>query len=230
MNPTSMPSWLPADQRKRRWVAILLLLLLIGLIAAAVAVPAVYFHRRYDALIAELTRQVSTQTAFNAMRPRLMEKLAALKLRDVRKMYLRGTSTALALAELQETVRTTVEANGGRVISSVQGNASKEEAAYRPVTANFTVNANNANLRRVLYALETGEPYLFIDTIGITQIQTGFRPPPGAPEPEMYVQLEIRGYALRAATEGVPAAATSESRPDKGRNSDPASKGKGSAI
>lgn len=234
MTSTNIPAWLPTDPRKRRWLAFVLLLLLIGLIVAAVAVPAVLLQRHYDESIARLGRQVSTQTAFNAQRPRLTEKLALLKQRDVRKLYLKGASTALALAELQETVRTTIEANGGKVISSVQGSTPKEDGGYRPVTATFTLSANNANLRRVLYALETKEPYLFIDTVGIQpQIGSGFRPSAGAPEPEMFVQIEVRGFAIRAASEVVlPATprtgtiATSGSNPVKARSPDPAPKDK----
>ena len=77
------------------------------------------------------------------------------------------------------------------------------------MTANFSLSANNANLRRVLYALETKEPYLYIDTVGIQpQIGAGsmFRPVPGMVEPEMIVQLEIRGYALKAPSDVAPAA------------------------
>ena len=238
MTSTNIPVWLPSDPRKRRWLAFVSLLVVIGLITAAVAVPAVLLHRHYDENIARLNRQVSTQTAFNALRPRLTEKLAILKQRDVRKLYLKGASTALALAELQETVRTTIEANGARVISSVQGATPKEDGAYRPVTAAFTLSANNANLRRVLYALEIKEPYLFIDTVGIQpQIGPGYRPAPGTVEPEMFVQLEVRGYAIRAASELVSPAtpqagttATTGSAPVKARSPESVSKDKGGAT
>ena len=238
MTSTNIPVWLPSDPRKRRWLAFVSLLVVIGLITAAVAVPAVLLHRHYDESIARLSRQVSTQTAFNALRPRLTEKLAILKQRDVRKLYLKGASTALALAELQETVRTTIETNGARVISSVQGATPKEDGAYRPVTAAFTLSANNANLRRVLYALEIKEPYLFIDTVGIQpQIGPGYRPAPGTVEPEMFVQLEVRGYAIRAASELVSpvtpqagATATVGSAPVKARSPESVSKDKGGAT
>ena len=238
MTSTNIPVWLPSDPRKRRWLAFVSLLVVIGLITAAVAVPAVLLHRHYDENIARLNRQVSTQTAFNALRPRLTEKLAILKQRDVRKLYLKGASTALALAELQETVRTTIETNGARVISSVQGATPKEDGAYRPVTAVFTLSANNANLRRVLYALEIKEPYLFIDTVGIQpQIGPGYRPAPGTVEPEMFVQLEVRGYAIRAASELVSpvttqagTTATTGSAPVKARSPESVSKDKGGAT
>jgi general secretion pathway protein M len=213
MRISSIPAWLPADAHKRRAVAVALLLLAIAVISAAVFVPAVLLHRHYDESIAKLVRQVSTQTTFNALRPRLAEKLESLKSRDVRKLFLKGTTSALALAELQEAVRTAIEANGGRVVSFVQGNALKEEGAYRQVAATFNLNTNNANLRRVLYTLESKEPYLFIDNV-VIQPQ-GYRPAPGTPEPDMFVQLDVRGFALRTASEITPTAAPASSTTTK---------------
>lgn len=230
MTPVNIPAWLPADPRKRRWVAVALFLLLTVLVISLVTVPAVLLHRHYDDNIAKLGRQVSTQTGFNALRPRLTEKLELLKTRDVKKLFLKGTSSALALAELQETVRATIDTNGGRVMnsSSVQGGALKEDGPYRQVAATFTLNANNTNLRRVLYALETREPYLFIDSVVIQpQFLSGVRPGPGAPETEMFVQLDVRAFALKPKSElvspGTPpvgTGATSESGTAKVRSAD----------
>lgn len=231
MTIAKLPAWLPSEPRKRRWLALALLFTLVSLVVAMIAVPALLLHRHYDESIARLSRQVSNQTAFNAQRPRLMEKLSALKLRDVKKMYLKGTSTALALAELQETVRTTIEANGGRVLSAVQGNAAKEEGAFRPVNANFSLAVNNVNFRRLLYVLETKEPYLFIDTVGVQpQIGGATRPVPGMVEPDMIIQLEIRSYALKVVSEAAPAVRPSGVNPEKARSPESAAKDKGGST
>ena len=231
MTTAKLPAWLPSEPRKRRWLALAFLLTLVSLAIAAVAVPSLLLHRHYDENIARLSRQLSNQTAFNAQRPRLMEKLAALKLRDVKKMYLKGTSTALALAELQEIVRTTIEANGGRVISAVQGNAAKEEGAFRPVNANFNLAVNNVNFRRLLYALETKEPYLFVDTVNVQpQIGGAIRPVPGMVEPDMIIQLEIRGYALRVVSEAAPTVPAPGANPQKARSPESAAKDKGGST
>lgn len=41
-------------------------------------------------------------------------------------------------------------------------------------------------------------PYLFVDNLSVrTQVQPNFRPQPGA-EPEMFVVLDVSGYALTA--------------------------------
>ena len=239
MTPMNLPPWLPADPRKRRWLAVGLLVLVCGSIVAAIAVPAVLLHRHYDENIFKLDRQLRSQTAFNALRPRLTEKLELLKARDVKKLFLKGTSSALAQAELQEIVRATIEANGGRVnqSNSVQGNASKDEGGYRQVAAGFGLIVNNANLRRVLYTLETKEPYLFVDTIAVQpQVGQPFRPAQAAIEQEMFIQLEVRGFALRPASEVTASTApqadagvTATPNAVKGRRSIAATRGGGDA-
>jgi general secretion pathway protein M len=235
MTTMTMPIWLPADQKKRRWLAITLLVLALGSIIAVIVVPAVLLHRHYDESIAKFSRQVSTQTAFNALRPRLSQKLELLKSRDVKKLFLKGASSALASAELQDIVRATIDGNGGRVGgSSVPPNAPKDEGPYRQVTANFSFSANNVNLRRVIHALESKEPYLYIDTLVISaSVPPGWRPPPNSVEPEMNFVLDVHAFALRTPSEMAPpapqadSAATAASGAAKARTLDPAPRTKG---
>jgi hypothetical protein len=218
MTVINLPTWLPADQKKRRWLAIALLVVILGAIIAAVAVPALWLHRHYDENIAKFSRQVSTQTAFNALSPRLSQKLETLKSRDVKKLFLKGASSALASAELQEIVRSTIDASGGRVGgSSVPQNAPKDEGPYRQVAANFSFSANNVNLRRVMYALESKEPYLYIDTLVITaSVPPGWRPPPNSAEPDMNFVLDVHAFALRAPSEIAPAQGDTGATPASG--------------
>ena len=228
MTASTSLKWLPSDPQKRRWLAVALVLLVAALLVAIIAIPAVLLHRYYDENIAKLTRQISTQTAFNATRPRLTEKLEMLKARDTRKLFLKGASAALGSAELQETVRLVVEGAGGKVANSSQMTTPpKDDGAYRHIGSTFTLVVNNTNLRRVLYALETKEPYVFVDNIGITaNVGNTFKYGPGVLEPELYVTLEAHAYALRATSEA-PAggAAPGEAGSAKPRPGTPPAKG-----
>lgn len=189
---------LPVDPRARRALAVAILVLLVLAAMAAVAVPVVLLHRHYDTAIERMTRQWQTQTAFNARRTDMAGALEALKAREPRKLFLKGTTAALAAAELQDAVKQAVEAQGGRVIS-VQGLANKEESGYRVSAATFQLNVNNVNLRRVLFALEAHTPYLFIDNVSIrSHTPPGWRPPPGTPEPDLFVQFDVSGLAPTA--------------------------------
>ena len=195
----SAPLKLPADPRARRVLAIGILLLFVALIVAAIGAPVVWLHRHYDGAIDRMTRQWQSQTAFNAKRQQMASALDALKAREPRKLYLKGTTAALAGAELQDVVKQVIEAQGGRVMS-VDGLANKEEGGYRMTAAKFTLNVNNPNLRRVLHALESNQPYLFLDNLNIrSHTPPGYRPPPGAQEPDLYVQFEASALAVTIA-------------------------------
>lgn len=206
--------WLPQNPRDRRFLAVALLLLIAALIIAAIAVPVVLLNRHYDDYLGKVTRQWRSQSAFNAMRPQVNRSLETLRAINVRKYFLKGSTSALASAELQDLVRQVVEGNGGRLISA-SANPHKDDGAYRIATANFQLNVSNTNLRRMLHALEIREPYLFNDNLMIrSQVPFGYRPPVGASEPDLFVQMDVSGVAY-VGVEGSTGAAAS-SRPAGG--------------
>lgn len=193
------PSWVPASSRDRKILSIAILLLVIVAIVAAIAIPVILLHRHYDQNLSRMVRQLQTQSSFNAMRPQVTQALETLKTRDARKLFMKGATAALASAELQDMVKLVTETNGGRVLS-VQGIAHKDDGPYRQVAATFQLNANNPNLRRILHVLETQEPYLFIDNLTVRSIlPPGYRPQPGAVEPEVFIQMDVSGLAHIAA-------------------------------
>ena len=58
------------------------------------------------------------------------------------------------------------------------------------------LTANMQAMRKILNTIETSVPYLFVDNVKVTsQVPGNFRPQPGA-EPEVFVQLDVSGYAL----------------------------------
>lgn len=208
MTKGTSQAWLPHNPRDRRILAVALLLLAIAMAAAAIAAPLVLLNRHYDQNLARMTRQWKSQSAFNAMRPQVTRALEALKTKDVRKYFLKGTTSALASAELQDQVRQVVEANGGRLISA-SANPHKDDGTYRFANANFQLNISNVNLRRMLHAMEAREPYLFNDNLVIrSQVPFGYRPPAGTAEPELFVQMDVSAIAHIGADGSAGAAAS----------------------
>ena len=206
--------WLPQSPRDRRIVAVALLVFVVAILIAAIAIPVTMLNRHYDQNLAKMNRQWKSQTAFNAMRPQVARALESLRAKDVRKFFLKGTTSALASAELQDQVRQVVEANGGRLISA-SANPHKDDGPYRIATASFQLNINNTNLRRMLHALETREPYLFNDTLVIrSQVPFGYRPPAGTMEPDLFVQMDVSGVAFVGAD--ASAGVTGTVRPPSG--------------
>ena len=206
MNKAIGLAWLPHNPRDRRILAVALLVLAMAIIIAAIAVPVVLLNRHYDQNLAKMTRQWKSQSAFNAMHPQVTRALELLRTKEVRKFFLKGTTSALASAELQDQVRQVVEANGGRLISA-SANPHKDDGAYRYANANFQLNINNVNLRRMLHALESREPYLFSDSLVIrSQVPFGYRPPPGTSEPDLFVQMDVSAIAYIGADASAGAA------------------------
>lgn len=174
----------------------------LGLAAAAVlmavvviALPVWLLHRHYDDALAESSNRLERYNRIAATRPEVAKQLEAMRGKDTRKFFLRSGAPALSAAEAQETLRSLVEGSAGRLIT-MQAPVSKEEGRYRQITVNMQLTANMQAARKILNAIETSVPYLFIDNLKVTsQVPGNFRPQPGA-EPEVFVQLDVTGYAL----------------------------------
>jgi general secretion pathway protein M len=95
-------------------------------------------------------------------------------------------------------LRLMLEGHGGG-LSTMQAPTAKEEGRYRQVTVNVQMTANVFALRKILHAIETNTPSLFVDNLTVrTQVPPNFRPAPGQ-EPEMFVQLDVSGYSISGA-------------------------------
>ena len=78
----------------------------------------------------------------------------------------------------------------------MQSPTAKEDGRYRQITVNVQLTANIVALRKILYAIENHTPFLFVDSLQVrTQVPPNFKPQPGQ-EPEMFVMLDVTGYAL----------------------------------
>jgi general secretion pathway protein M len=183
----------PAE--KRRKAAIGFLAAAIVTAVAAIALPLWLSHTHYDEALEDIDRRLVRYERLAAARPALQQKLEAVRALGSRKYFLKASAASLSAAEIQERVRQFVEGQGGRLIS-VQVAQPKEEGSFRQVTVTVQANANITATRKILHAVETGEPYLFVDSMTIrAQVPPGFKPAPGF-EPEMFIQLDISGYAV----------------------------------
>jgi general secretion pathway protein M len=180
---------------KRRKAALGFLALAVAVVLAIVAVPLWLSHRHYDEALDDIDRRLLRYERLAAARPELQQKLEAVRALGSRKYFLKASAASLSAAEIQERVRQFIEGNGGRLIS-VQVGQPKEEGRFRQVTVTVQANASIVGTRKLLYAIETAEPYLFVDSLTVrAQVPPGFKPAPGF-EPEMFIQLDISGFAL----------------------------------
>jgi general secretion pathway protein M len=188
----SVMGW-PAE--KRRKAALGFLLAAVVALVALVAFPLWLAHRHYDEVLDDIDRRLVRYERLAAARPALQQKLDAVRALGSRKYFLKATAASLSAAEIQERARQFVEGNGGRIIS-VQVGQHKEHGRFRQVTVTVQANANIFATRKMLHAIETSEPYVFVDSLMVrSQVPPGFKPGAGF-EPEMFIQLDVSGFSI----------------------------------
>ena len=184
----------PMNPTQSRRLAVLLLFVAIALAVAIVAVPTWIAHRHYDKALAESSDKLVRYQRMASTRPLLARQLEALRGKDTQRYFLRSGAGALSAAQAQEALRGIIEQNGGKLIT-MQAPVIRDDGRYRQITANVQMTASAMALRRILHAIESNVPFLFVDNLMVrTQVQSNFRPAPGA-EPEMFVSLDVTGFA-----------------------------------
>jgi general secretion pathway protein M len=183
------------NPKQSRQLAVGLLVAVVLACVLAVAVPAWMLHRHYDLALEENFGKLERFRRIASTRPEVTRQLETMRGKETRKFFLRSGAAAFSAAEAQEALRAIVESNGGRLIT-MQAPSSREEGRYRQVTVNVQLTANIFALRKILSAIETNTPFLFVENLMVrSQVQANHRPGPGQ-EPEMFVTLDVSGYAL----------------------------------
>jgi hypothetical protein len=183
---------LPAAQQ--RTLAIALLAVGVVVVLSLLLLPFVLLHAHYNNAIASMTDRLETYRRVAAQAPEYRKALDVMQAKDSRRFFLKNTAANLAGAELQEFVRTAVEGNGGRITIS-QNQAPRDDGRYRQIGLNVQFFATTPNLQKILYALETQQPYLVIENLTLRPLNAfrGFRPGPGQ-EPEVNVQMDVVAF------------------------------------
>lgn len=190
---------LSAAQSRALAVALLLVVLAAGL--ALVAIPTWLLHKRYDHYLEDYTDRLKRYQRIAALRPAIDEATKSVETRGSRQYYLKGSSPALAAAELQGLVTKIIESHGGKIASSQALPVKDEGRPGEPPKVAMTVqmHASTGALQQILHVFETGQPYLFIDQLTVRASQgRAYKPAPGV-EPEFVVQLTVSGFSAGGA-------------------------------
>ena len=173
-------------------LALLALLAFVGVIV----VPVVLAHLHYNRAIADSTDHLQRYRRIAAQAPEYRKALDAMRTMDGHRFFLHNTAANLAGAELQELVKGAIESNGGRITTS-QNPAPRDDGSMKQIVANVQFFASTPVLAKILYAVETEEPYLVIDNLSVRPLNAfrGFKPGAGQ-EPELNVQFDVVGWAL----------------------------------
>jgi general secretion pathway protein M len=172
--------------------------LLVGVALALVAlivVPFYLLNRHYDAALADLGDKLDRYRRVAGSRTAATQQLEAMRALEPRKGFLRSGAPALSAAEAQEALRTIIEANGGKLIT-MQAPVAKDDGRYRQLTVNVQLTGTIFALRKILHAIETNQPALFVENLQVrSQVPANFKPNPGN-EPDVYMQMDVGGFSV----------------------------------
>ncbi len=161
---------------------------------AVIVVPFYLLNRHYDVALADLGDKLDRYRRVAGSRTAAAQQLETIRAIEPRKGFLRSGAPALSAAEAQEALRTIIEANAGKLIT-MQAPVAKDEGRYRQLTVNVQLSGTIFALRKILHAIESNQPALFVENLQVrSQVPANFKPNPGA-EPDVYMQMDVSGFS-----------------------------------
>jgi general secretion pathway protein M len=181
-----------------RLLALALLVALPALAYVLVVEPVVAAYRDAGEAIVRAQELLQSYRERAEQRPRLTQLLAAAaEHADAVTGYLKAVDGALAAAELQDRVKGVVEGAGGALRSAQSLEVEPVEAVPGVRRAGLKVRfeADIESLATILYELETGEPYLFVEGLSIREPRRQQRRRDQPDEaPQLDVVVDLYGY------------------------------------
>ena len=179
---------------QRRLLALLILLILLGLLASVTVLPLLTANRHYSETIETMTSRLerlrlAVATA-SALQPQ-SEQLRTQQAADTH--YLRSDTAALAAAELQRIVTRTSAGKSAQILSTQILPENREEDFTR-ISLKVRMRGTLEGIIQVFYALESGEPYLFLDKVSLRARSNRYQKRgDGVPE-TLDTDFELTGY------------------------------------
>jgi len=109
--------------------------------------------------------------------------------------FMQSSNSSLAAAELQNRIKSSVEAAHGE-LRSTQILPAREEGAFRRISIRGQIAVNTAALQRVFYDLESATPFLFLDNVEIRS-RPARRSSGAEDDPILEVRFDLYGYLRR---------------------------------
>ncbi len=158
----------------------------------AVVLPTIelFVWQREDA--AQASEDLAAYRGQIAARPRLQAELAAMNRQESQAVaLLQGANTAVAAANMQSLVKRLIESHSGQLRSAQMMSATKH-AGLEKIQVQYELSLPLGSLGRATFELETGRPFLFLDTVDVRpeMYADGSTGAPG----NLHVQWLMHGY------------------------------------
>lgn len=155
------------DQKLQKYLAVLILALIIAAIVLSITIPVWKANNHYSNIIDDMTHRLAilkrTTVEGQSLEPQY-ERLKRYHLSD--KRYLKSTSNSLAAAEIQQLIKSIIVPTDGEILSTQIINK-KSDDPIRQITLKVRLRGSLSSLVTILYKIETGNPYLFIEDLNI---------------------------------------------------------------
>jgi general secretion pathway protein M len=126
----------------------------------------------------------------------LRAELARLKAHQASAVgFMQSSNPSLAAADLQNRIKSSVEAARGE-LRSTQILPARDEGTFRRISIRGQIAVNTAALQRVFYELESATPFLFLDNIEI-RARPARRSTGPEDDPVLEVRFDLYGYMRR---------------------------------
>ncbi len=155
------------DPKKQKYLAVILFLLIMTAFIISIVVPIWKVNSHYSDIIDDMRHRLSilkrTTVAGQSLEPQYV-KLKKYHLSD--KRYLKSTSESLAAAEIQQIIKEIIVPTNGEILST-QIITNRKNDLIPQITLKVRLRSNLKSLVTILYKIETGNPFLFIDNMNI---------------------------------------------------------------
>lgn len=153
--------------RLRRLLALSLLVALVLAVYGVAIGPLLDSYANNKRAIEELRNAEGRYAEVAGEAPALQKQLESLRRQSAATAgYLEGQNETMIAAALQDRVKAAVMQTGGQ-LKSTQVLSSAGNTKSRRVAVRANIALSLAALQRVLYELESGSPYLFVDNLGV---------------------------------------------------------------
>lgn len=178
----------------RRVGALALLALVLGLAWIQLAEPLRARSEAAEAQFSHNMRMVDRLSRQIAGGDELEAEIAALTSKIAQSgLYVRAETEALAGAAVQERLERLLGADGGE-LRSVQSLPSAEEDGLTRVGIRVIMTGSYETFVRVLHAVETGEPALFVESLEINRVARRLAASTDKTSDRMTMMFELVGY------------------------------------
>lgn len=192
-----MNSTLSLSRPVSRLAALALLAAVLFLAYAFIAAPLVEEFENSRSAAQRLRDAVDRRDAFDQKLSQLKAELARLKESQTSSVgFIAGTNESLAGVDLTNRIKTSVEGAKGE-LRSTQNLPGRDDGAFRRISVRAQIAVKLSGVQRVFYELESGSPFLFLDSIEM-RTQAAYQIAPNATDdPVLEVRFDLYGYMRR---------------------------------